>query len=171
VIGCTSRLTDPTQKWIPGLARAYTRAESANRSCGQKRQGVVVAEGLRGTSITCGEIGSRLNRFGIAANKGLQGGRGFKSLPRASQQPHLVSCADFFLVPKLLISFLEIKHFKRRGGKFFRRNKLDRRASRHFRRFIFSPLRERGGIRKNVAKFPGGGEGYPVTGEDWYERG
>jgi hypothetical protein len=83
----------------------------------------------------------------------------------AAPQPHLVSCADLFLVWKLLISFPEIKYSN--GGPA---NSAE--ISMHlgsppsiFGDLFFRAQLARHFPEKNAAKFPGGGGGAAMTTE------
>jgi hypothetical protein len=68
-----------------GLARARARAEGTIRSRSQKRRSAILDGGTWCSSINCGELASKWNRFGIAVGEqptNQRGGRGFNSLGR-----------------------------------------------------------------------------------------
>jgi hypothetical protein len=96
-----SRQEGSTLVCAPDMVRGYTMA-------GLRRNGVC---------------------FGINANQNFFEQRGVGGLfpwKEATQQPHLPSCADFFLGPKLLIFFKRNQVFQTLDSKFLQRNKADR---------------------------------------------
>ena len=118
------------------------------------------------SSTNGGDIASEWKHFGIAAREKLNslgGGRGFNSFRRAAHLPHLVSCADFFLVPKFLIFFKRNQVFQTRSAEFLRRNKADRSDELSVSTIYFLSALPGRLHPKNVAKFPWGGEGSACT--------
>jgi hypothetical protein len=105
-----------------------------------------------------GDIAPKWNRFGIAASERptrLRGGRGFNSFAKAAQPPHMVSRADCFLVPKLLIFSKEIKFFKRAQPNSFDETRPIDPTSFRFRVFIFPTIQ--GLCSENCREIPRGG--------------
>jgi hypothetical protein len=143
--------------------------------CGNYRNLFLCDRSARSLANRALEIGSRMagpsprsrgNAEECTGGKRSKGVGGLNLKREAFRLPHLVSCADFFLVQRPLIYFLEIKDFKRLGGEFFRRNSAHR-SDQSPLSTIYFPGQARSAHSKNCREIPpGGGEGaMPLRGK------
>jgi hypothetical protein len=101
--------------------------------------------------------GIALEASGIGIASTGEGVGGLFPQGEAAPLPHLSSPADFFLVPECLNYFPEIKQSNAVSAFFLRQNNARRPlrpplSSIYFLEALWAYL-----VRKNVAKFPGGG--------------
>jgi len=117
--------------------------------------------------INRGDIASRRNRFGIAVGNRPthhRGGSGFKSSRRGLPVTAPGLMRRFFLLPKLLISFPEIKHSNVDPGDFSKEFKGSQPGHLPIPRFIFRACLGPP-ASKNRREIPGGGRGAAMTTE------
>jgi hypothetical protein len=153
------------------LACAYARARVANAMSGQicrcgpaiRLRVHEVLSSLWGTGLLRFRSMAKWNRFGIARDRSCidrRGGRGFiSSKRRRSATAPVLTCRNFFLVPKRLIYFPEFKQFKRHRSYFLRQNNVRGSLRPPLSGIYFLEAPWAALVRKNVAKFPGGGGG------------